>query len=384
VLTATGGAQYSWSNSQSGATITVSPAGTTTYTVTVTDANGCTDVDDVDVVVTPGVAITVARQDPACANTNDGQLTVTVTAGVAPYVFNVTGQAPLNSSNTTEVFTGLSDGTYTVSVTDASGCSIVSVNNVITSPDSLDLGSLVIPPACYGVDTGSITLFNSSLTYSFNGSPFSSNLSYTGLTAGDYVIIAQDANGCRDTVVKTVTQPDSLEVYATPDSITITQGEAVSLQTQVIGGTVPYTYSWTPTDRLSCTDCTDPVASPLDTISYTIQVTDVHGCTKTDSVLINVKAATKLVFPTAFTPGDNNKINDLFRPILTGELDAFKMMIFNRWGEKVFETTNYKVGWDGVYNGEPQPIATYVFLVEYTPAGGITTMIDKGNFTLLR
>jgi gliding motility-associated-like protein len=384
-LTASGGTQYQWNTNppQSGATITVTPAAPITYTVTVTDATGCTATDAVLVDLYTAVSITDALQDPTCSNSNDGQITVNVTSGTAPFTYTVTGQTPVTTSNTTQGFTGLTDDTYTITVAGANGCSANLTNRVLTSPAPVVFTPAVLAPACFGQDSGMVTLDNANLSYSFDGGAFSPTLTYNNLPAGAYTIIGEAAGGCRDTVDVTVSEPAALAVDVDPDSATITEGEMVNLQSAVSGGSTPYNYMWDPIDRLSCADCASPVASPLDTIIYRLTVIDDKGCTGTDTVLINVRTATRLTFPTAFTP-DGDHRNDNFRPILTGDLDSFLMRIYNRWGEKIFETNDYKTGWNGYYKGELQPISTYVFYVEYLPAGASETIIDQGNFTLLR
>jgi gliding motility-associated-like protein len=87
-------------------------------------------------------------------------------------------------------------------------------------------------------------------------------------------------------------------------------------------------------------------------------------------------------FPNSFTP-DNNGHNDTYRPVVQGQLDKFRLLIYNRYGEKVFETTNYRQGWNGVYNGQLQNVNQFVWVCYYQFSGEKEQM-EKGVVFLLR
>ena len=161
---------------------------------------------------------------------------------------------------------------------------------------------------------------------------------------------------------------------------TIIIGESYQLNTNAGNG---YTYSWTPPEGLSCADCPNPIASPLQTTTYYIVVSDKFGCfTVRDTVEIKVEEKYSLDVPSAFSP-NNDGINDIIYAKGWGlkELIAFK--IYNRFGELVFESTDFKVGWNGVYKGKEQNIETYVYTVEALTFGD-KVITKSGNITLLR
>ncbi|MDX2002822.1 MAG: gliding motility-associated C-terminal domain-containing protein [Chitinophagales bacterium] len=380
-LTATGGQSYNWSSSQTGASITVSPAASTTYTVTVTDANNCTASDDVTVNVYPAISITANPTNTSCANTVDGSITVNVLAGTAPYTFIVAG-SNLASSNSSELFDNLTAATYTANVIDANGCQANLTNILVDSPTPLQYTVDSTNPSCFGLSDGAISVDNASYQYAFDGRLFDTTRNFPNLSAGSYTLVAQD-NGCFDTTTIDLTSPAQILVGINPDTATIVEGEIVDLLTAVSGGTSPYTYVWTPDSSLTCGDCANPVASPNDTVTYLLAVTDANGCSSFDSTTIYVLRQTLLSFPTGFTPNGDGS-NDLFRPIVSGQLLSYNLRIYNRWGEKVFETNDVKEGWNGTYNGEKQPMGTFAWVVEYQMAATQEYGVDRGNVTLLR
>jgi gliding motility-associated-like protein len=116
-------------------------------------------------------------------------------------------------------------------------------------------------------------------------------------------------------------------------------------------------------------------------ITYTLAVTSADGCVAKDSMLVTV-LKTPLV-PNAFSPNGDG-LYDNFGPIgnIFGVSD-YKLVIYNRWGEKVFESHDQKMGWDGTYKGAPQDMDAYIYTVSATLIDGEKVAL-KGNITLLR
>src|ERR1019366_5516519 len=123
---------------------------------------------------------------------------------------------------------------------------------------------------------------------------------------------------------------------------------------------------WSPDVALSCDNCESPTASPAVTTEYTITVTDAAGCKASDSLLVTILNG-ELLVPTGFSPNGDG-VNDRFR-VLNKNLSKVDLQVFNRWGEKVFETTDLFDGWDGTYKGMQQELGVYVWQCNYTLAG---------------
>ena len=277
-VTVTGGtAPYTYSWSPSGGTAaTATGLSAGTYTVTVTDANGCTLTRTVTITQSSAVSGTTVVTNVACNGASNGSINLTPAGGTAPYTFNWGGGV------TTEDRTGLAAGTYTVTITDANGCT-ATVNATVTQPASAVSGTTVVTDvACNGASNGSINLTPAGGTapYTFNWGGGVTTEDRIGLAAGTYTVVITDANGCTATVNATVTQPTALSGTVTQTNIACNGGSTGSATITVTGGTAPYTYSWSPSGGTTAT------ASGLAAGIYTVVVTDSKGCTLTRTVTI--------------------------------------------------------------------------------------------------
>jgi gliding motility-associated-like protein len=116
---------------------------------------------------------------------------------------------------------------------------------------------------------------------------------------------------------------------------------------------------------------------------YVLLATDRDGCFSTDTVNVYLKQCpARIFFPNAFTP-DGNRLNDVFKPIITGKLITFQLKIYNRWGQEVFETREEQKGWNGIFNNVPQPVGNYTYRCTYQFAGEKEKSY-KGSILLIR
>jgi gliding motility-associated-like protein len=127
--------------------------------------------------------------------------------------------------------------------------------------------------------------------------------------------------------------------------------------------------------------------SPSITISqpgwYWLQVSDKNNCIGLDSILVNPKECLKgLYVPSGFTPNNDGK-NDLFKPILLGNVKAYQFWIFNRWGQIVFQTTDLSKGWNGTFGGLPQDNRVFVWMCRYQLESEPLKMAN-GTFIIIR
>jgi gliding motility-associated-like protein len=130
---------------------------------------------------------------------------------------------------------------------------------------------------------------------------------------------------------------------------------------------------------LSCATCPDPVASPITTTVYTVQLTDTNGCTATDAVTVLFRGT--LYVPNTFTPNGDG-FNDRFFA-LGRELKDFRMMVFDRWGVLLFSTERLGDGWDGTFNGHDSPVDTYVWRIDLAENDGKARTV-YGHVNLIR
>jgi gliding motility-associated-like protein len=350
------------------------PAGS--YTIVVEDANGCSATATVTLTDPAAITYTVVITDASCGN-NDGALVFTASGGTGPYQYSTDGGTTFQASAS---FSNLAANTYSVVIEDANGCQVTgseTVNNV----GGVVLDSATgIDPLCAGGTDGSISIAASSGTtpYQFsvdNGVTFQAGSSFAGLTAGTYSIVITDVGGCSATGTVTLTDPSALAITITATDATC--GEANGVATAVVsGGASPYTYSWT---SGSVTDS----ESGLLPGSYSVTITDANGCTAIGSAIIlddNTNCSDELFVPTVFSPnGDGN--NDVFFVRGNG-IEDLRFVIYNRWGEVVFESTNPDSGWDGTYKGKPVDSGVFIYMITAKMTGETKEL--SGDVTLLR
>jgi gliding motility-associated-like protein len=275
---------YIWSVPQTTSTITNLPSGL--YTVTVRDFTGCVEIGSV-FVLQPDVLLTFGSSTPvSCFGRTDGRAKIDVTGGTPPYSY---------LWNIGETFPGIINktaGTYTVTVTDAAGCTITQTVTIGT-PSEIVANISTSPVLCYDGSTGSI---QSQITGGAGGyfitwtgpNQFASNdNNLSDLYAGTYNLSVSDANGCSMTRSVQVTQPTApLQAYPylVSDTICFDAADGAT-RMNVIGGTTPYAYTWDDSLRQ-----TSLVANGLEAGVYRVTVTDANGCYVIDSTYILQKA----------------------------------------------------------------------------------------------
>jgi gliding motility-associated-like protein len=266
----------------------------------------------------------------------------------------------------------LSAGNYTVIVTDASGCTATSVFT-ITEPAPITASATSVP-AC-GLNNGSATASVTSggtAPFTFSWAPSGgTNATALGLSAGNYTCVITDANGCTQTVsVNVVTNP--IPTADAGADVTVSLGNNTVL-TATGGGT----YSWSTGETTSSI-----TVAPTATASYCVWVTNSAGCTDSACVLVSVDVnCGELFVPNAFSPNNDGE-NDVLQ-IFGGCIRDLQFSIYDRWGEKVFETTNPADAWDGTYKGKVMNTAVFVYRLEAVLLTG-ESVSKKGNISLVR
>ncbi len=301
VITPSGGAggyTHHWSNGQTSDTATALAAGT--YTDTIRDANGCIGL--ANVTITEPVLLTATittQQNASCKGQANGTLVVTpaggtTIAGLHPYTYL---WAPSGGTDSTATLLGA--GTYTVTVTDAKGCTVTKTAT-ITEPATLVpliTAITVIGPnniTCAGASNGSVsvTIMGGTPGYSYLWSPGGATDSVlTGLPADTFCVHVTDDNGCTADTCVILTQPDSLKINITSLDISQFAGNNnischfandgyVDTTYLVTGGTQPYHYSWSPGGE------TTKGIDSLIAGTYTLTVTDTNGCVASTTVTL--------------------------------------------------------------------------------------------------
>ena len=358
---------------QSSNTFSNLPAGP--YTVYIKEDNGPCRKDTSITILQPQVLNpTITTTDATCANVN-GTINITTEGGSGAIQYSIDGTT-FQSSGTFNV----PANTYTVTIKDANGCikTATAVVGLIR-----ELTFVAPPPAsvCQGVPV-TLTTTSNATTYSWTpptglDNTTSSSPVATPLSSTDYTVVAT-LGQCDTTVTIPVTIIQNVFVEA-GTSVSIISGEQVQLNGTVTNAT---SFSWSPSTGLSSVSVLNPIANPTSTTLYTLSAANQLGCSNSDTVRVTV--IPYCIKPrNAFTPNGDG-INDAWLVYDTYDcLKSVTVRVYNRYGNKVFESRDYRNKWDGRYNGKPVPDGTYYAVVEYTLVNGRVVPV-KTDVTILR
>lgn len=378
---------YAWSNGRTTANVTGLTADN--YYVTVTDANLCTAQAGTVVTEPTGLSVTYTAEAPKCVYTIDGTITATASGATPTYNYTLQLNGTDLETNTTGSFIGLAANTYNVLATDANSCP-ANVTSIVPPPTPDVFDYVVDTTSCFGsnYNDGSITIVpvsfvNAPYTYSVDNGATQFSEVFFNLSAGEHTVSISSNNGCITDTTLFVPEPIEGFVEALPTDTTVMAGETIQLASTFINypATSVSAYVWSPGTGLTCMDCANPTFNGYATTTYTLTAVYHNGCIATTTVDIRVDGNPPIYVPNAFSPnGDGN--NDVFM-LYSQQIATMKLKVFNRWGEKVFESANQFFGWDGFYQGVLQPMGVYTYIVEVTYLDG-ETATQNGSVTLIR
>ena len=357
-IMAFGGGTYVWSptaslSDPSSATPLASPLDTTLYIVIITTPNGCVLQDSLVVFVEEDLPQPITNDTATCA----GASVQLLVSGGTSYMWQAAPGITIYHVTLINVCGSVQDSLF------------VDVITVIATawPDTI---------VCPGE---TVTLFATGGDL-YDWSPASTLSDPTGATTDatptsttTYQVVVSDALGCDDTAWVMVELYPMPTVYAGED-VTVAFGQQVQLHATGNGS-----LEWTPDSTLSCSTCPSPVAFPEHSTLYTVWLTDTNGCRAADAVFVAIEGT--LYVPNTFTP-DGDGVNDMFFALGT-EIKDFKMYVFNRWGEKIYEAANINNPWDGTYGGVQSQIDTYVWRIDYVEESGLRHKLF-GHVNLVR
>jgi gliding motility-associated-like protein len=349
---------YSWASF--GAGVTISAIGPGLYTVIATDSNGCIATDTARVVHSGQTAGISASHNVSCFGGNNGSATVSVIGGdTLLYGYQWTG------GQTNATATNLSAGVDTVFVTYiANGCTDT-VYDTITQPSKLHV-TYNDTTKCNSV-RANVQVFASggvpSYAYSWNSGKTTASAD-TSLPGGSYTLVVTDKNGCTDSVKANI-PAQALNANFKPKPDTILGGEFVYFQNLSSGEN---TWWWS-FGNGNYSDSLDPYEQYGAAGIYDVylHITNAEGCR--DSIEEKVYVIENLYVPNVFTPNGDG-INDAFH-VSAGNMKEYALYIYNRWGEKVFESYNPNIDWTGTSDaGVPYSAGTYYYILKATDYEG--------------
>jgi len=276
---------YSWSTGSSSITAntqaTINNLQSDVYTVTIIDAANCKVISTVAITDPPAVLVSAPLVNTATCGNSNGSASISATGGTGTlnYSWSNFVNGPTN--------TGLSSGTYIVSVTDANGCSATQTALISNSPAPVITALTSTSVLCNGGNSGSAVVAatgTGTLTYSWSNSQ--SGNTATALSAATYIITVTDANGCQAISSVVITQPSLLtisNISTTSSSCNKNDGTATA---SITGGTANYTYSWS--NGASVVSSNSSAAdNGLGAGTYAITITDNNGCSLNNPFVIN-------------------------------------------------------------------------------------------------
>ncbi|MBP6730735.1 MAG: gliding motility-associated C-terminal domain-containing protein, partial [Chitinophagales bacterium] len=351
--------------------------GTFTATLIANFANGCADSGTAQAIVYEIPTVTSSITDASCFGGNDGIIQLTPGAGLQPFTYSWSNLA------TTATISSLNMGTYDVTFTDAHTCTSTG-SYAVNEPTQLLLDTAVVPVQCYGYTNASITVNASAGTpgYFFTWSNGDNGSVISNLGAGTYSVTCSDSKGCSATTAVSLTDPP-LYTLVLDTVADVYLGNSVTLNADAINGN-PVSWLWSPADNLSCATCQTTEATLYNNYVYRVESIDDKGCKATASILVNVIPKYTVFIPNGFTPNGDGS-NDFFE--IFGNKEAwkqFEVAVFDRLGEKVYESNDMNFKWDGTYRGKGLNPAVFVYVIKVVYLNNFTDKVYKGSLTLLR
>jgi gliding motility-associated-like protein len=354
-------------------TVAIAPEFDTEYNVLITTAEGCEIIETIEVDVYQDVPEPQIEDTVRLCRGNE----VTITVSGSPSFEWFPNQDVNTNTGPVVIVSTTVDRWYYVDFTNPCG----------TLRDSVFIDVIDVDPIA-GNDTivcrGEPALLWASggVEYSWTpansvNNPLDSIVTVQPQYATTYTVLVTDEYGCSADASVSVDHYPLAFVQASPDYYGF-QGDEVQLDAD--GSSDLGFYTWSPSEYLSCVNCESPISTTPSSLTYEVEFIDENGCKATDDVTIYFEGV--IYVPNTFTP-DNNGDNDYFFP-KGGNIVEYEMMIFNRWGELIFESDNFNDRWDGTYaNGLPCPDGTYVWKIIYEDVMGNREEI-VGHVNLLR
>jgi gliding motility-associated-like protein len=351
------------------------------YSLRVRDGNGCERTQTINV-PTPSPLAVGTDSNPADCNQANGMAMASSSGGVAPITF------VWSNGMSGAILQNIAAGTYTVTMTDANGCTGTNSITVLNAGNAPNLGLESINTRCgaqNGAINANITGGTTPLTYLWSNGINTQNLE--NVAAGSYELTVTDAAGCTVSGNTLVAQSNALTLSFSSDTLSFLLGETMVLKpllnqmdsnlTQIL---------WSPADGLSCSDCINPTVNSSLSMTYNVVVSDENDCNASGSVFIEVIEGKPVDFyiPNAFTPNDDG-LNDRFEMNFPAGIQFKKLQIFDRWGEMIFQTNNPQNAWDGTYKNKLMPLEVYIYVLDYALSRSSEKTISiSGDVTLIR
>lgn len=376
---------YEWSNGSENENLTGLIAGN--YTYTVTDNHSCSDTDTITLMQPSPLDIILTEEKiVSCFGGSDGSLFLEGDGGVEAYDFI------WEDGTIGNLLSASPAGMYAVSLTDSNGCLYVETVELHENQE-IDWSSDIQQISCFGANDGFIGLRE----ITGGVSPYYSNLSsgttdtdggsFPNLLPEEYTLFISDSLECEFYDTIDIIEPTEIWVEIGEKDQQILLGDVVDLSTDFNADNP--SFSWTPPSWLDCSDCSNPVTQPWETVLYIVKMMDDKGCEARDSIEIEVEIKRSVFIPTAFTPNGDGS-NDVFT-IRSGDqsIKTIKSFgVYDRWGELMFESEDFLPNetvhsWDGKFKGREADAGVYTWYAEVEFIDNLVE-VYQGDITLIK
>jgi gliding motility-associated-like protein len=366
-------------------TITVSTSGV--YQIHVNNSVNCAATSGDDTIIVhplPEGNIVMPNTDFICEN---GNKLLTCNANALSYQWYLNGTVISGATNSTYLATQA--GIYSVQLISSFGCDNFATGSISLSLRKKPEVDFSYPTYCKGIpiqfinnsDTSSSGSINWLWSFGDGSTSIQSNPIHTFTQSGNNLVSLSATSVDCPTLIA-----DSQTVIQILDTIQgiryVSMNTVPNLSINLHSRDFESDILWMPSSGLNNPNISNPVFNYDRDVEFIIKVRNVSGCPTFDTLLIRVFEEADIRVPTAFTPnGDGH--NDYLDYFLIGIEKFKKFLVFNRWGQLLFETTDPKQRWDGTFKGKKQPVETYVWLAEGDNSKGIT-IFRRGQTILLR
>lgn len=349
------------------------------YIDTLVAANGCDSIRTLTLFVNPRVYTTLTATiceggnyngHTLAGNYNDTLIAVNGCDSI------VTLNLKVNSKKITNIYAAIckgnsygghtSSGIYYDSLFTQNGCdSIVVTHLTVNQLPKPNLGS------DRNICLGQQVILNPGIFESYHWQDNSIGNSFTAKSIGIFFVQVKDTNNCLASDTIRIIKTDTIPFNFLPPDNKICIGAVINIALKNYKS-----YEWNTGESTSYISIKFPGR-------YVLKVKDFNDCVSIDTIDILLKGdCIPISIPTAFSPNDDN-LNDSFRPVITQQIQTYKMEIYNRYGQKIFETTDPHAGWDGKFKGREQNSGSYIYRIYFKNNNGVLND-KKGSFILIR
>ena len=390
------GNEITFPNLQNNSTLGLTPESTLTYFVTNINGIECdldltslfleVQVSNIEVEILPDG---IAGLPLSCISFDNLNLEAVVNGGIGDidYLWNQGNQTP-----TLDIF---EPGSFNVIVTDEFGCTDTETFE-LQEADSVQIDFTALGSPCNS-DVGTISIFDIDLS---SGNGFSLFLDdmlnpieiidfpvQVSTNNGAHELVVIDDGGCRFVETFEILDVEQNEItIPTQESLMIEPDGSIPLN--IIADFVIDSISWNMSPDLTCTECFNPIASPINTTTFTAEVFDIQGCSATVNIIVTVDGSQNVFIPNVFSPNDDG-FNDLFYVFGSDAVALVReLSIFDRWGNQVFfmedvPANDPAFSWNGEFRGEKMQAGVFVYyaIIEFNDG---SELLVEGNVTLMK